>query len=570
MEPQKTERREGEEHLSASDILKPKYVGVSVNENGDLVYEKRHQSAMYKFLKYNPIDPLNDLYRALIDHWDFNEQEGRLQWWLAYFYVKLTMRVMWRYKVESVDGYLFPEYQQGIIISNHNSHLDPFFVGGCMHRRIRWMSKSENFKTPIVRTLFRNLGAFSLGERGNPLDLQRAVDEAKAILRGGEWVGIFPEGTRSKDGTLGEFKSGAVRLAIEEKVPIVPCAVLGSRDALPKGKLIGKPIQVKVRVGRPIYYDQYDGKATPELVERLTKELHQEVQNLIDGKHQYGRRKIKQPQTQSEALSIGSPQDVEKPKSRGIKGLIKDFGVGVLETIDDIWYGLLRGLEVFGVREQFQKMIWHFSSALVQILANNMAPFRAIGYENIPPTGAAVVVTNHNSEWDVIINAVAVERETKRVIYQMSKQSLFQIPIVNAWVRTHHAFPLKRGENDVQCFNYAKQLLDKGELVIVYPEGTTNTGGGVLLEGHTGAVRLAIEGKVPIIPVGITGTENIYPKNGKMLEFGKGSIFKCGPPFMDHAKYFDKPMPDYNELKRLTNKVMDHVADLTLYNTPDA
>lgn len=151
----------------------------------------------------------------------------------------------------------------------------------------------------------------------------------------------------------------------------------------------------------------------------------------------------------------------------------------------------------------------------------------------------------------------------------MAKESLFKIPIVNAWVRTHHAFPLRRGEHDVSSYNTGKDLLEAGELVVVYPEGTTNPGGGVQLEGHTGAVRLAIDIKVPIIPIGVTGSENIFPKHAKMLNFGKGCIFKAGEPFMEHAQYFDQQMPSYDELKRLTNNMMAKIKDLMCYNNPN-
>ena len=58
-------------------------------------------------------------------------------------------------------------------------------------------------------------------------------------------------------------------------------------------------------------------------------------------------------------------------------------------------------------------------------------------------------------------------------------------------------------------------------------------------------MRLAIEKQVPILLIGITGTENTYPKKAKMLNFYRGQILKAGPPFMEHKKYWGKPMPDY-------------------------
>jgi 1-acyl-sn-glycerol-3-phosphate acyltransferase len=152
----------------------------------------------------------------------------------------------------------------------------------------------------------------------------------------------------------------------------------------------------------------------------------------------------------------------------------------------------------------------------------------------------------------------------------LAKQSLFKVPLVNAWVRNHHAFPLKRGEHDVDAFNYAGELLARGEVVITYPEGTTNRGDGQLLEGHTGPMRLAIERQVPIIPIGITGTEATFPKRAKMLSFFKGQMLKAGPAFMEHKQYWGKPMPDYDELKRLTNNMMGQIKDLLLYDSPDA
>jgi 1-acyl-sn-glycerol-3-phosphate acyltransferase len=536
-------------------------------EQEELDFGKTHQNATYKILKYNPIDPLNDLYRQAIDHLDLEDVEGKLQWWAAYIYIKFFARLLWNFKAEYPQGNMFPEYGPGILVGSHESHLDPFFYGAACHRRIRYMSKLDNFKTPLVKTLFTNLGAFKL-DRENP---EQGWEYAKEIIRGGEWVGIFPEGTRSREETgweLGEFKTGAVRLAIEMQVPIVPMAVIGSRNALPKGKLVMKPTQVKVRVGDPIYYNDYDiNTISYEEIKRLTAELRQVVYDLREYVIVDPRKQKKE-----EELSIGSPEEAQKPKeSFSLKSYLKDVGKGALQLIDDVWYALLKSLEVFGVRDQFQKTVHNFSGWLVCNWSDIMIPYKVIDYdEYIPDEGGAVVCTNHNSEWDVLILAASLIYHRKRILYQMAKQSLFKPPLVNAWVRNHHAFPLKRGQHDVDSYNFAKDVLDKGHLVCVYPEGTTNPGGGELLEGHTGAMRLAIEKQVPILLIGITGTEETYPKHAKMLNFFRGQILKAGPAFMEHKKYWGKPMPDYDELKRLTANMMAQIKDLMLYDSPDA
>ncbi len=526
----------------------------------ELKYEKRHQDWTYKILKFNPIDPLNDLYRYIIKRLDLKQIEGRLQWWAAYIYIKWAARTFWNFKAEYPKGNMFPEYGPGILVGSHESHLDPFFYGAACHKRIRYMSKLDNFKTPIVRTLFNNLGAFRV-DRENPV---LGWEKAKEIIRGGEWVGIFPEGTRSKDGELGEFKTGAVRLAIEMEVPIVPMAVIGSRNALPKGKLVMKPTQIKVRVADPIYYHDYDiNTVSYEDIRRLTDELRNVIWELREGI--YGKE-------EEDELSIGSPEESIKEPKFNFMTYLKDQAKGVVKLIDDSWYALLRSLEEFGVRNQFQHTVQCFSGDLVCGWSDLMMPYKVIDFDKyIPAEGAALICPSHNSEWDVLILAASmIHHEPRRVMWQMAKQSLFKIPVVNAWVRNHHAFPLKRGLHDIDSYNYAKELLEQGEVVCTYPEGTTNTGGGQLLEGHTGPIRLAIETKVPIIPIGITGTEATYPKRAKMLKFYKGQILKAGPPFMEHQKYWDKPMPEYDELKRLTERMMDRIRDLLLYNEPDA
>jgi len=509
----------------------------------ELKLEKPHQNALYKVLKYNPIDPLNDLYRNIIDRLNLNELESKLQWWAATIWVKQAVRMLWNFKAEYPTRNMFPEWGPVILVSSHVSHLDPFFCGAAMHRHIHWMSKLENFKTPIVKTLFTNLSAFKL-DRDNPGE---GWETAKEYLRQGE---------------LGEFKTGAVRLAIEMGCPIVPMAVVGSKDALPKGKLVMKPTQVVTRVGDPIYYNIYNiDDMSYEEIRRLTNELRTKVYELKVGT--YGKT--------DEELSIGSQEDIEVKPKFNFKTYLKDIGKGFLQLIDDSWYAFIKSLAELDMHWKFQEMVYMFSANVVDKWCDIMAPYKVIDYDKyIPDKGGAIVCTNHNSEWDVIMLATSTGIYKKRYIWQMSKQSLFEFPVVNAWIRTHFAFPLKRGKHDVDSFNFARYLLEKDQLVTIYPEGTTNAGNGELLEGHTGAMRLAIEAQVPIVLIGITGTENTYPKHAKMINFYKGNIFKAGPPFMEHKQYWGKPVPDYDELKRLTANMMEQIRSLMLYDTPDA
>lgn len=528
-------------------------------ESEELVYTKKSQNWLYKILKYNPIDPINDYFLKTLEKLDLYDKGHQFQWWLAFgIWCKNALRLFWRYEWE---GELAPEHGAAILVSNHESHLDPFFVGGASQRPIRWMSKKENFKTPIVRTLFRNMGAFEL-DRDNP---DEGWNLAKRLLENKEYVGIFPEGTRTEDGTLGEFRTGAVRLAIEMGVPIVPCAVIGSRNSLPKGKLVMKSTKVKVRVGKPIYYADFYGKRDVPYTEirKLTNELRDIVIKLREELEDKGK---------SVDLSIGYPKDMEdKSSSFNPKKIFKRLGKAFLMGLDDFWYALLKSVELVGARDAFSKPIYGLTGIILNAFTDLCDPIRVVDFEkHLPEQGGALIACGHNSEWDVLMLPYAIWlKKNRRRLYQMSKESLFKIPIVNAWVRTHYAFPLRRGEHDISSFNQAKELLEQGELVVVYPEGTTNSGGGEILEGHTGAVRLAIEAKVPIIPVGVTGTEDIYPKHAKSLNFGKGCYMKAGEP-IDLSKYYDKPIPGYEELKRLTDDMMGRIKNLMYYNDPEA
>ena len=190
-----------------------------------------------------------------------------------------------------------------------------------------------------------------------------------------------------------------MRLAIETGVPIVPMAIIGSDKALPKGGLVMKPTQVFARVGDPIYFDKYDiNKISYEEIRKLTDELRTSVFELREGT--YGK-------TEEELAELA--QQPEKKESFNIKKWFKDFTMGTLWTIDDIWYGFLRALEEFGLREQFQKFIYTISGEIVHNLDQVMIPYKVIDFEKyIPKTGPAVLCTTHNSEWDVILLATSI------------------------------------------------------------------------------------------------------------------------------------------------------------------
>ncbi len=137
-----------------------------------------------------------------------------------------------------------------VAVSNHQSFLD-IFVLSRMPREMKWIAKEELFRIPWFGWMFSLSGDISVN-RGDRESGGEALARARRYLDRGMPVMIFPEGTRSRDGKMLPFKPGAFRLAIEAQVPVLPIAVCGSADGMPKGSPWIRPTLLLVRVLEPV------------------------------------------------------------------------------------------------------------------------------------------------------------------------------------------------------------------------------------------------------------------------------------------------------------------------------
>lgn len=145
-----------------------------------------------------------------------------------------------------------------IYMANHSSFFDVFAILGHLNVQFKWIVKQELFRVPLLGFAMQRSGYISI-DRGNHKKAIESIDLAEEKIRSGISIVIFPEGTRSEDGSLlYPFKKGGFHLALRSKVPIVPITILGSRDILPKGERIIKPGTIKLVIGKPIYPDGYD------------------------------------------------------------------------------------------------------------------------------------------------------------------------------------------------------------------------------------------------------------------------------------------------------------------------
>jgi 1-acyl-sn-glycerol-3-phosphate acyltransferase len=156
---------------------------------------------------------------------------------------------IWHLRVEGREK--LPWRGPAVLVANHASLIDVVVLFS-LYRPFKWVSKAGNFKLPFIGWNMSLNGYVPL-VRGNPRSALRAIRDCRRLLRLGAPVLIFPEGTRTMTGELQEFKDGAFFLAAKLGCPVVPIAVHGTGDVLPKhGAVLRKKMYARVEVLDPI------------------------------------------------------------------------------------------------------------------------------------------------------------------------------------------------------------------------------------------------------------------------------------------------------------------------------
>lgn len=152
------------------------------------------------------------------------------KWWSRIFVRLLLLPV-------HIEGREHMDARQSyVIVPNHQGAFDIFLIYGFLNRHFKWMLKSELRQMPLVGKACESAGFIFVDQKGGPKKMKETHDRARAILKDGISLVIFPEGARTWDGQMRRFKRGAFQLADELQLPLLPVTINGSFQVLPRTK----------------------------------------------------------------------------------------------------------------------------------------------------------------------------------------------------------------------------------------------------------------------------------------------------------------------------------------------
>ena len=201
-----------------------------------------------------------------------------------YLLIGPWLRLIWRPRVEGLEN--VPLTGPAILASNHLSFSDSFFMPVMVSRKVTFLAKAEYFTTPGIKGLLSRLFFSGVGQvpidRDDPDASRAALTTGVRVLRGGNLLGIYPEGTRSPDGRLYRGKTGVARMALEAEVPVIPVAMMNTHLVQPQGRPIPRlRPRPHIVFGAPLDFSRYAGMAGDRFVERsMADEIMYELMQL--------------------------------------------------------------------------------------------------------------------------------------------------------------------------------------------------------------------------------------------------------------------------------------------------
>ncbi|MBI4974941.1 MAG: 1-acyl-sn-glycerol-3-phosphate acyltransferase [Candidatus Omnitrophica bacterium] len=189
---------------------------------------------------------------------------------LIFFKAYLNLKVIGRENIPKKGAFIFA--------SNHSSYLDPIILGVSVYRSLNYMAQEDLFTRPFLGWALRKVHSFPVRREENDF---RAVRQALNKLSEGKPLVIFPEGMRSKDGSLKRAKPGIGFIAAKAKVPVVPAYIKGAFDALPKGVSTLRRRPVTIHIGKPISVDNaHSGTKDKDAYQKISDAIMHRITEL--------------------------------------------------------------------------------------------------------------------------------------------------------------------------------------------------------------------------------------------------------------------------------------------------
>ena len=219
---------------------------------------------------------------------------------------------LWHFHLEGFER--LPGSGPAILAPNHVSFLDSAFLMLQVPRNISFVGKAEYMDSWKTKYLFPAMGMIPIDRSGGERS-QAALDTAERVLQRGELFGIFPEGTRSRDGYLYRGRTGAARLALKVGCPIYPVGVVGTREIQPPDAKFPKfRRDCTIRIGRPINVARYAARGEEHLVLRqITDELMYEIRELTgqEYRNEYAGKKAEtEPTVTAKVATVDAKDEV--------------------------------------------------------------------------------------------------------------------------------------------------------------------------------------------------------------------------------------------------------------------
>ncbi|TML64125.1 MAG: 1-acyl-sn-glycerol-3-phosphate acyltransferase [Actinobacteria bacterium] len=240
-----------------------------------------------------------------------------MTYWVLKILLTPLLRFFYRVRVEGLEH--VPPEGAAILASNHLSFCDSLFLPLVLRRRVTFVAKAEYFEDPKTAWFFRAVGQIPI-KRGDGSAALRALASASEVLQLGELFGIYPEGTRSPDGRVYKGHTGVARLTLDNRVPVLACAMVGTREAQPIGQALPRLFMpITIRISHPLSFEQYYERAKdPRVLREITDSIMFELRELSGQEyvHTYAKRKGAEEAVGAEEVrlvSLATRDDARRP-----------------------------------------------------------------------------------------------------------------------------------------------------------------------------------------------------------------------------------------------------------------